>query len=74
MQSWQYVGAAFAVVAFLWGILRIITRPRYPVSKVGIIVVSGASTGIGRDAALEFDKRGFHVRVPRVSNDKCLTR
>jgi short-subunit dehydrogenase len=49
----------FAVVAYQ--LITYAFRVAYPVHSTGVIVISGASTGIGRDAAETLAKSGFHV-------------
>eukprot|EP00211_Chloroparvula_japonica_P007936 CAMPEP_0119122858 /NCGR_PEP_ID=MMETSP1310-20130426/2989_1 /TAXON_ID=464262 /ORGANISM="Genus nov. species nov., Strain RCC2339" /LENGTH=315 /DNA_ID=CAMNT_0007112581 /DNA_START=207 /DNA_END=1154 /DNA_ORIENTATION=+ len=54
------VGVLVAVVAIIYGI-DYITQPVFPAYESGIILVTGASSGIGRDAALHMAGHGFHV-------------
>jgi len=54
----------FQLVVFLIIIallLRWISKRRFPVHKNGGIIISGASTGIGRDAAIALAKAGYTV-------------
>lgn len=48
-------------VIVIYFILPHILRPEYIVHKKGIILVTGSSSGIGRDAALALDKLGYTV-------------
>ncbi len=38
-----------------------VIRPTYPVHRGGVVLITGASTGIGYDAALELMKEGYYV-------------
>jgi len=48
-------------VAVAWSMFLSFITPTYRVHKEGVVVVTGASTGIGKDAALWLDKHGYHV-------------
>jgi len=49
------------LLAFLPLWLRLLTIRTYPVPAKGIVVITGASSGIGLDAAVALDKQGFTV-------------
>jgi NAD(P)-dependent dehydrogenase (short-subunit alcohol dehydrogenase family) len=68
----QYVlnGASLAVaVALIMMAIDFYSCPVYVVHKTGTIIISGASTGIGRHAAEELAERGYHV-FAGVRNEK----
>jgi len=48
-------------VAVVYSLLIRLLIPSFPVHKGGVVVITGASTGIGHDAALELDKAGYTV-------------
>ena len=55
------VRSSFVVAAVAIGCWMAQRGPLYPSHTHGIVVVTGASSGIGRDAALRLDALGFTV-------------
>ncbi len=54
--------AALIVTAVVvYTVLIHFLRPTFPVHRGGVVVVTGASTGIGHDAAVALDKAGYTV-------------
>ena len=51
---------ALPLPVFYFALIFVLT-PVYPVYREGAIVVSGASSGIGRDAAVELARLGYTV-------------
>ena len=49
------------LLAVLLGGFSLLNRRAYPVHKEGCVVVTGASSGIGKDAALRLDELGYTV-------------
>jgi NAD(P)-dependent dehydrogenase (short-subunit alcohol dehydrogenase family) len=56
-QMWKFAG----VVAALCIVLHYVSRDEFAVHETGAIVVTGASSGIGKHAALELAGRGYIV-------------
>ena len=50
-----------AIPVVIYVLLQFIFRVSYPVYDSGVIVITGASTGIGRHAAETLAAKGFHV-------------
>jgi NAD(P)-dependent dehydrogenase (short-subunit alcohol dehydrogenase family) len=51
-----------AILPFVFYVaINFLFRVSYTVHERGVIVISGASTGIGRDAAQKLAQRGYHV-------------
>jgi NADPH:quinone reductase-like Zn-dependent oxidoreductase len=67
MASVTFVAVLVALLAYFVG--PIFLRPQFPVHKEGAILITGASTGIGLDAALALNKLGFTV-FGTVRNDR----
>eukprot|EP00511_Aplanochytrium_stocchinoi_P004117 CAMPEP_0204839634 /NCGR_PEP_ID=MMETSP1346-20131115/34954_1 /ASSEMBLY_ACC=CAM_ASM_000771 /TAXON_ID=215587 /ORGANISM="Aplanochytrium stocchinoi, Strain GSBS06" /LENGTH=127 /DNA_ID=CAMNT_0051976509 /DNA_START=13 /DNA_END=393 /DNA_ORIENTATION=- len=59
--------AYFGVIYVLYSWLN---SKKYRVHDTGVVIVTGASSGIGYDAALGLDREGYHV-LAGVRNEKA---
>eukprot|EP00008_Paramoeba_atlantica_P015596 CAMPEP_0201475842 /NCGR_PEP_ID=MMETSP0151_2-20130828/1190_1 /ASSEMBLY_ACC=CAM_ASM_000257 /TAXON_ID=200890 /ORGANISM="Paramoeba atlantica, Strain 621/1 / CCAP 1560/9" /LENGTH=312 /DNA_ID=CAMNT_0047856049 /DNA_START=42 /DNA_END=980 /DNA_ORIENTATION=- len=55
------VAVSVVVLALCWTFFVHSTKPVYPVHSKGLVVLTGASTGIGKHAALYLHSQGYHV-------------
>jgi len=64
------------VALAVWLGVQYAFTPEFPVHKEGVIVITGASTGIGKHAALELDRMGYVVfaGVRKVSDFAALSK
>ena len=60
-------------IAGLAVLIGLVTKKSYPVHSEGIVVISGASTGIGRHASEHLAASGYTVYCGVITNISALT-
>jgi NAD(P)-dependent dehydrogenase (short-subunit alcohol dehydrogenase family) len=61
MSAYLFTALVVALIAYGPGLINILLSPQFPVHESGIVVISGASSGIGKDAAFELANSGYIV-------------